>query len=340
MFKLLSRYSERWVQLRIQMIADLAPHMESLRGCLPALRRLWVHWDHEDSSKAVDAIECFDTAPSLVDVGLDNISDFCTREYLLFPVEQLTCYRVCAPWSIHQEVLELAPNIVEASISWLNLPMRALLDKVQDLPRLRRLYVSNLKFLKYLRAPVLSEIAMILKDREDIEVFDAFVERSACALRRLCLNGLPDCELSAGILNAHRSITSLALITHSWPDPDYETLDSYLILLRAAAVHPQLEEIHLGVMTRSSVAPIDYALVLEMMQSRRDVLQSVAVFAAHVGCADSFHSSPGPVVQAKLDVFTKESGVELWMGSGPEIRERIHSWTYMTPTELDTLLEA
>ncbi|KAJ7623625.1 hypothetical protein FB45DRAFT_111411 [Roridomyces roridus] len=65
-FEFLSQHSARWVDLDLQMTAALVPHLAALRGRLPSLQRLWLQWDTEESEAAVDSMDCFQTASSLV----------------------------------------------------------------------------------------------------------------------------------------------------------------------------------------------------------------------------------------------------------------------------------
>ncbi|KAJ7246152.1 hypothetical protein B0H12DRAFT_768396 [Mycena haematopus] len=84
MWRLLSKHSSIWEELFIELTSDLVPHLEALRGPLPALRRARVQWDSAASQEDVESIGCFRMAVSLstsvptVDIASYPLSFPCT----------------------------------------------------------------------------------------------------------------------------------------------------------------------------------------------------------------------------------------------------------------------
>lgn len=69
-FNLLAKHSSRWVELSIGLTSRLAPLLASLRDRVPLVRRLDLHWDNVDSQRGIESIDCFATAPSLVNANI------------------------------------------------------------------------------------------------------------------------------------------------------------------------------------------------------------------------------------------------------------------------------
>ncbi|KAJ7435166.1 hypothetical protein B0H11DRAFT_2115000, partial [Mycena galericulata] len=224
MFNLLSQHSTRWEELLVELTAELAPHLTALRGCLPALRRLWLQWDGPDSQVGLSPINCFQTASSLVDIVIYNHYRFVPT---LLPIQQITRYNLDAPWETHREILKLAPNLVECRIvvafddePWPDSPSAFI-----DLLCLRRLHGNDVHILEYLRAPALEEVALHVGEEDDPHVdqhLETFLIRSSCPLRRLCLKGSPNADSTAQILRKCPSITEIAIMT----EPDDSDDDS------------------------------------------------------------------------------------------------------------------
>ncbi|KAJ7609138.1 hypothetical protein FB45DRAFT_375634 [Roridomyces roridus] len=149
LFDFLSERCAEWEELSVQLTPALVPRLGALRGRLPSLQRLWIQWDKEENHVGDDPIRCFETASSLVDVGMQCESGPFTSVPLA--TYQLTSYRLQGPWEMHQRVLEMAPNVVEAQIVTSSLPEAG--GTILDLLHLRRLYVSQPKVLDFIRAP-------------------------------------------------------------------------------------------------------------------------------------------------------------------------------------------
>ncbi|KAJ7623706.1 hypothetical protein FB45DRAFT_113374 [Roridomyces roridus] len=209
-FEFLSEHSARWEELSIRLTESLAPHMAGLRGRLPSLRQLWVNWAAPGADTAIESLKCFETCPSLMDLALGRMDNVPQPLSLLFQAAHLTSYRVYCPWKTRRDILRRAPNIVEAKISvpsggqpW-SVPEE---NEVIDMTDLQRLYVFPSNVLQYLRAPALTGIACYGKRENSIwHDLDAFCIRSSCILRQLCIEGLPDANLTTEILKKYPSI--------------------------------------------------------------------------------------------------------------------------------------
>ncbi|KAJ7142226.1 hypothetical protein C8R44DRAFT_191632 [Mycena epipterygia] len=72
MFQLLAEHSSRWEDLCVELTSGLVPILATVRDRLPLLHRLWIQWDGLASQAAVDSIDCFLRASSLVEAGTYN----------------------------------------------------------------------------------------------------------------------------------------------------------------------------------------------------------------------------------------------------------------------------
>ncbi|KAJ7639426.1 hypothetical protein FB45DRAFT_905571 [Roridomyces roridus] len=335
MFELLSAHSARWEDLDIQLNAALFPRLAALRGRLPSLRRLWIQWDNADSDDeqtGVGSIKCFETASSLVDVGVKSESRFIP---ILLPAYQLTSYRLHGPWEMHERVLKLAPNLVEARViiafdssEWPNA-----INSAIDLPHLRRLYTTHVEVLDHLRTPALSEIAFWLDhdqihQEDPFDRLDAFFVRSSCTPQQLCLKGFPDASTTAEILKKYPSITSFVLIINSFDDEDVgqdvlvNAVDTHLTMLTLGndPISPHLRSISFA--TTQSI-PIDYPLFLKMLQSRRRNPYSALCSAAFLTREGP---DPDPVTRVRLEAL-RDAGLGLCVESGQKTNMRMDLWT-------------
>jgi hypothetical protein len=114
MLELLTKNSSRWEELDVILTEEIVPILATLRDRLPSLERLWIQWEGQESQDSVEFIDCFHTAPSLVEVGISN--QFRHVPTLLIHACQLTRYYLDAPWEVHEGLLQLASNLVEAHI--------------------------------------------------------------------------------------------------------------------------------------------------------------------------------------------------------------------------------
>ncbi|KAJ7147734.1 hypothetical protein C8R43DRAFT_1069506 [Mycena crocata] len=277
MFRCLAEYSSRWTELSIGLTSHLVPLMASLRDRLPCLRRLWIQWDQPESQEAVESIDCFETATSLLDAGVYNEHRYIS---VSLPAHHLTRYHLDGPWGRHKDILSRAQKLVEAHIDIdFDFDFEARRDSdIVNSPCLRRLFVSNTDILKYLKVPSLEEIGLDLPARQvDPNVMghlEAFVGRSSCTLRTLALRGSPNHITAATILEKYPSITKLAIVLEGASRHiSSKTGNALIAHLNVsspsnsephAVVSPQLSEINIG----CDDTFIDYKLYLEMLKSR------------------------------------------------------------------------
>ncbi|KAJ7173308.1 hypothetical protein C8R46DRAFT_1215261 [Mycena filopes] len=158
-FNYLAFYASRWAELSLSLTSALVPLLGSLQDRIPSLRRLHIQWSDETSQANVDSIECFHSAPCLVDFAVFNEFRFIP---IRLPVQQLTRYQLNGPWELHRDILVRGLNLVEIrlSINFDGEPWPDVTDAVH-LPSLRRLYTSHCEVLDFLVAPALEELALL-----------------------------------------------------------------------------------------------------------------------------------------------------------------------------------
>ncbi|KAJ7625669.1 hypothetical protein FB45DRAFT_1005025 [Roridomyces roridus] len=326
-FLFLSQQSDRWEYLTMQLTSNLAPRLNVIRGCLSSLRRLWIQWDNAGSALGIDSIECFGTAPLLVEAGCQSESHFIS---MLLPAHQLTCYRANGPWEDHKILLKNAHHLVEASIfvqfPWWQSPGTD--GEVIVLPHLRHLFVSNAEILDHLRAPTLVELAirMLHGSPPMLNHLGPFFDRSSCAPHRLCLRGALDASSTAAILQQYAFINSLRLVIHLPLAFDDNTLtnvvNAHITLLTIGETHlfPHLVEISFG--SQMKAFPIDYPLFHKMLMSRSSPQGKLKTAA--------FLAQNGPMPKGKalaaLDEL-RRSGLRLTVEEGPKARNSINGWS-------------
>ncbi|KAJ6568418.1 hypothetical protein DFH09DRAFT_1363119 [Mycena vulgaris] len=266
-FRCLAERSSFWEDLRIGLTPDLFPLMSSLRNRVPSLRRLWIQWDGPESQRAVESVDCFLSAPSLFDAGIRN-------EYrsvpILLPVHQLTRYQLDGPWKLHEGILKLALNLVEARIEILfdEEPWPEPGETIALL-RLRRLYVSDASILDYLTTPALQELTLYTRGGGDPGLhhpLESFFVRSACNLRRLCFRGTPNAYQVRDTIRKFPCITELAIVTTLYRADNTIISDLTVKPFAASGVlAPHLSKIDFGC---EGETEINYDLHLTMLQSR------------------------------------------------------------------------
>ncbi|KAJ7609149.1 hypothetical protein FB45DRAFT_1067153, partial [Roridomyces roridus] len=318
LFNFLSAHSTRWEELNVVITPFMVPRFPALRGRLPSLKRLWIKWAQYDMQNrdTVNTIQCFETAGSLVDVGVLN--DKPHTMLPLMPAHQITYYRVESSWEIHVPVLKLARNIVEARISLLDNPRRLESwsdpsDPAIEMPRLKRLYVSCAKVLDFLRAPALTEIALPIDGVETpLGTLSNFFARSSCTPRRLCFKGTPKASFTAEILNEHPFLTSLTLLIDEdrLVDESVDILHRHITMLTvngvAPVVSPHLREIRFGVVGPSFPNEWDHLLFLRMVQSRRAPGSHCALAHVHFLTYDSDSPALDSATLSTMDALRKD----------------------------------
>ncbi|KAJ7483399.1 hypothetical protein FB451DRAFT_1234485 [Mycena latifolia] len=326
-FQCLAEHSFFWEELSITLTSHLWPILSTFYDRLPLLARLLVEWDDPDLSAAgAGSIDCFQTAPRLVDVSTET-----GTIPVLLPTHQLTRYEFVGPWGT-QASLNLAENLVEAYfvIDFDSIPEPI---DIISLLRLQRLYISEPRTLKYLKTPVLREIACYIENDEAdyLPHLDPFLVRSGCDLRRFCFRGLPDARKVSEILRKYPSIIELAIMIHNHLGEDLDavydaasTLISQLIIPNptgSAAVSPQLTAIDFGCEEETY---IDYALFLKMLESRWRAENCALKSAALVTDSGPW---PNSATFDRLRSLGKD-GLDLLLLDDLEGGEAMDGWSY------------
>ncbi|KAJ7603813.1 hypothetical protein FB45DRAFT_811734 [Roridomyces roridus] len=322
LFRFLSEHSNRWEALCLRLTSALVPRLDSLRGQLPALRRLWLEWDTPESQNRIDWIECFGVAPCLVDVGVHSGNHFIPVSLPARP-NHITRYDLDADWPTHRRLLAQLPNLVEARLqASLGAPWPDHTNHKTSLPHLRRLYASQTQVLNYLKAPALEEMAVHVHDVPPgycKQSISAFIRRSSCSLRRLCLEGPPlDPESLTFVLSNNSSVVELINITA-------DAKDLFVILTHAEnpffPVAPHLSAIHFDLTSGS----IDYDLYLNILESRCRAPHYSLKSATLLVPLDQ---GPSPAVLSKLDSLRSRRGLEVKVLSGVKARIERDTWLY------------
>ncbi|KAJ7693336.1 hypothetical protein B0H17DRAFT_1059790 [Mycena rosella] len=316
-FRFLAEHSSRWEELSIGLTSHLFPLLGTLKHRLPALRRLWVEWDGPESQAGVEFIDCFQPAPSLLDVAICN--DYRSISIPL-PAHQLTRYNLDAPWKVHAGILKRAHNLVQARIDvkfdadepW---PDHSNADDSLRLRRLRRLYLSHPGILNYLTTPALQAIYVGIEDDEEpIDFLEPFLIRSLCNLTRLCLAGFPNSHQLTGILRKVPSIVELEILVtrldHTIPD-----------IIGNTTVAPQLLHIYFGWVPDTYVDCMPY---LEMLRSRWNA-ENCALKTA--GLLVNSESRPAPAALRSLDAL-RQDGLDILLLQGTRASDALHAWAY------------
>ncbi|KAJ7692135.1 hypothetical protein B0H17DRAFT_547368 [Mycena rosella] len=336
MFRCLAEHSSRWEEFSVELTPDLCPLLPPLADRLQSLRRVWIQWHGPDIESGVEGIYCFQKAPRLVDFGINN--EYARPISILLPAHQLTRYHIEGPWSMHQSILPMAPNLTGVRIeldpteeSWVAH------GDVINLFHLRRLFVSHTEILNCLRAPALTDMAFYhAEDESDpnpLLHLEPFVGRSNCTIRSLSIKGLPTTQITAEILQKYSSITELAIIFHIHDDDAPETdtpcnggntLISSLTIRNpseSAPLSPHLSEISFG----CEDTYIDYSLYLEMLESRWESADCALKSAGLL--TGSFVPGPDPATLEGLRGLRRD-GLELLVVKGKEAQDIMDDYTY------------
>ncbi|KAJ6617665.1 hypothetical protein B0H10DRAFT_2032427 [Mycena sp. CBHHK59/15] len=269
----------RWRRLHLQIaIVDLMPQLQlaAARGNVPLLRELVC------TGEALRYLKdgLLADAPNLRKVVLDDSGNRVSDVPL--PWSQITSYTASFSGLQHFNALRMAPNVVECyitfSMSYSNLfpdPGASL-----TLRHLRRLTVTNDKFLDCLVAPALED----LRIEGAIDRVLPFVQRSACALTHLALQ---TCRTSALVLDLLQSLPSLASLWFGSPGPADTNTIILALTLRGAGpcLCPNLTSLSWC----DTKDYLDRAAFVDMVESRWRVpdghcrpLRQVAVYTGRV----------------------------------------------------------
>ncbi|KAJ7654611.1 hypothetical protein DFH06DRAFT_1202886 [Mycena polygramma] len=325
MFDLLSKHSWRWEELSLGITVDLVPSLPALRDRMPSLRRLWIQWNEKELTR-VDSIDGFQTAPCLLDAGVFSEYRFIP---CALPVHQLTRYELDCSWQTHRAILKQATNLVEARIE-IDFDDEPWPDSDQhiELPHLRRLYVSDAEVFAYLKIPVLEELSLwVGPDTSDLVHLNSFVDRSACALRYLCLTGVLDAHSTIHMLRRLSQLTELAIIiTEIEASSQVNALISTLTLDDTLMVEtPQLRSMFVGCVDLEVEDYIDFQLFLEMLKSRWNA-KGCALQTATL--ASKFGGPDRATLQGLASL--RPLGLDLLLLGGEEAEDVVKRWTFQT----------
>ncbi|KAJ7131369.1 hypothetical protein C8R44DRAFT_978242 [Mycena epipterygia] len=166
-FHILSRWLARW-------------------GRFPEMKKLELI-TYSDGHPLLHPLNCFSIAPNLREIILTDPGYRYKSVLLSIPWSQITRYRGRF-LAMHQlEILEVASNLIECGLGFLDAPRDIFEDKTVTLPHLRRLYVGDCDFLTHLTTPALE----VLCSFGQIYPLAGLVSRSSCRLTRLVLE---ECE--------------------------------------------------------------------------------------------------------------------------------------------------
>ncbi|KAJ7737091.1 hypothetical protein B0H16DRAFT_1891740 [Mycena metata] len=323
MLQLLSHHSLRWRDLSLGITSAMAPFLPSLRDRLPALKTLWIHWNIPQSHPAVTPLDCFQTASSLVNVGIHNSELYVP---ILFPAHALTRYELNAPWDFHLGILNNAPSLVEARIIIYSdqEPWPVLAQPIL-LPHLRRLYLSHPEFADSLVLPALEELAGEVPNLDMAALLRALVERSSCTLRRLASIRTVSAQAIIELLRRFPSITELAISMDSMNH--YQAVHSLIAALTSLSgdpsLAPGLNQILFGCQYGTD---IDYEVYLDMLKSRWNAENCDLKLAALL-----IDSGKAPD-QATLDGLAalRRDGLYLSVLTGSAAGDEMNLWSYAT----------
>jgi hypothetical protein len=327
MFKLLSEHSARWEELSVELTAEMVPTLVALRDRVPSLRRLWIAWNSADAQVGVRSIDCFQTASSLVDIGVFN--EFGSVIPILLPVHQLTRYGMDCPLEEHMGILKQTPNLVEAQICIdFHEQVSPDLSDTVDLLRLRRMYISDPAALKYFKAPALEELALAdgAVHADFFALFHAFINHSSCSLRRLCLIS-PTVHATTRILQSSPSLTELLIIHDDNNSSDEtNTLIAALTVANPPAIPPIAPRLRLIFFGCDGETHLDYTAYLEMLKSRRTA-ENCALKSAALLVVDG----PKPEAETVCGLHTlRREGLDLLLLEEAEATNEMDSWDYET----------
>jgi hypothetical protein len=322
MFQLLAQHSPRWEELSLGLTPELLPSLTVLCDRVSSLKRLWIEWE-ESEVQTIESIDCFQTAFSLVDASIHNE---CRVLPIALPIHQLTRYQLDGPWEMHRGILKLAPNLVEVRIElsyegpWSD-PAEAI-----DLLCLRRLYVSNLRALRYIRVPALEELAFWVESDADpdLQNFYSLLDRSSCRLRRVYLRGSPTARATTEILQKSSFVTELIVVNDYGAKDEVDALMATLTVSTSAGsttVAPRLSLMFFGCSDNNC---IDYTAYLGMLKSRW-TSEGCALKTAALATEGS---GPNTATLHGLHALRKE-GLDLLLLEGEEASSEMFRWAYV-----------
>ncbi|KAJ7648178.1 hypothetical protein DFH06DRAFT_1476267 [Mycena polygramma] len=309
MFRYLSKHASRWEELSLVLTSDLYPILNNLRGRVPSLCRVSIKWDREESQAGADSISFLESAPAL-------------RNSL--PVGR---YCLDAPWEIHEAILKLTFNLVEARIA-VKFDANPFPESggTIELSSLRRLYVSTPQVFHRIRIPGLEELAVFFGGHRATVAGDlsSLVARSACNLRCLCLSGCCHTPTNISILQSVPSILELRIIITkaSVADEVNQFIEQLAVLPGSTPVVPQLASLCLARASKASDSYLDYAAYHQMVESRWKSQECGLSHAALI-----FRDNP-PTSVADFDVLRDDGFNFVLVTDGTEAKRIMGNWAY------------
>ncbi|KAF7371163.1 hypothetical protein MSAN_00751800 [Mycena sanguinolenta] len=322
-FRYLAKHASRWQELRIDLAGSLYPLLDSLRGCVPLLCRVWIRCPGHIPSPEAQSFDFLNTASSLVDTAFYNPPS----DFSFHPPSHLTRYELEATLTIHRDLVALAPHLVEAHVyvtdneeSW---PRS---HEIIGLSLLRRLYVSNGGFLQYIRAPALEELGLHISTASRLHL-ESFLMRSSCTLQCLCL---PDCadfspydfnvQETLAVLNNISSLVEFRVnISHSAHQVNVLLAGLAVSDARTRVVAPQLSCISFTPEPWLLI-PFDYGAYTKMIKSRWDSPECALTRTELCTSAD-----PGLAPFGSLQLL-RENGLQFMLRTGSEATRITSRW--------------
>ncbi|KAK7024985.1 F-box domain-containing protein [Favolaschia claudopus] len=327
-FRLLADHCTRWEELSLGLTPDIAPLLNDLRDRIPYLQKLWIQWTSREDQGATHSIDCFQMAPALHDVGIYYGFNFVE---VPLPAHQLTRYESDCGIEQHLRMLKMAPNLVEAHVDIDWAPASDIRHEEIEMLHLRRLYVSNPKFLPFLRVPALEELSLEILDDYDEDdkrvpsYLFSLLDRSSCSLRRLCVRGFAADEINTLLLQVP-SITELLIIGQFATELDRSVASLHVPNRNPTDSKPMAPQLRRICFACEEEIPMNYVEYAEMVKSRWKMharaLEEAALLVEN-----------GP----KLDAVTTSilrspslEGLRFLLLEGPVATEEIKRWYFRT----------
>ncbi|KAF8211013.1 hypothetical protein K438DRAFT_1808629 [Mycena galopus ATCC 62051] len=322
LFRLLLQHSSRWEELSLRWTDAIVSLLTAHRGQFSSLKRLWIKSSLEYSDAS--SLDCFQFAP-LVDVGFVNKIFF---PPITLPAQITRLHLEGHSWERNTDILKLLPNLVEALLQFQTheeFPLQV--NEIIDLPCLRRLYVSRPESLHYFKSPALEELAMWPEqyDTDLLPVLESLLDRSACPLRRLCLGGFPEADMTTGIVHKLTTITELIIVAGGHAFDALMTAFAASTLAGGAVVAPQLRVLFLGSLQVRTTSNRNNETYLEMLHARWKAEGSALTNTALVR-----HNGADGATLRDLDALRLE-GLDTRVVEGEEAINEILSWLYLSP---------
>ncbi|KAJ7135091.1 hypothetical protein C8R46DRAFT_1325848 [Mycena filopes] len=266
LFKLFVKHSAMWVDVNLTLATELVPTLTSIPSDgLPLLRNLWLKWTPDSEPLDQEArIDCFINARALRSVKLRS-----EEWHVRLPSHQLTRYEATSSWDCHLQILQNAPNLIEARIY---VPEeeenpRVIPDgSILELRSLKLLDLSHSDIMNCLRVPALRELSLSDADEATPRHIDSMVLRSSCILEALRVVNVAATVVTT-ILQNHRDITKFVYVATE-SEEDANPVVSALSACDgrgAATLAPQLADAKFFVVRDSY---FDYTQCLEMFSLR------------------------------------------------------------------------